>query len=164
VYRGAAARRAKILSSQLQGTPVFTARQIMTTDVVSVPPSMSIEKLVAVLEENGVSGLPVVDDAGRLVGVVTEYDLLRRICAKQLRGTVAEFMQSDVITISPEAMLDEIVELFLSKRIRRVFVCDEGQLLGVVSRRDLVVVGHVRQGIMDFVDDMAAQTTDAVSA
>jgi CBS domain-containing protein len=142
---------------------MFSARQIMSTDLVTVRPNTPVEDMVGILEDSYVSGLPVVDSLYHLVGVVTEYDLFKAIRLHQLHGTVADFMTADVITIDANAQLDEIVDVFLSKRIRRVLVTDAGKLVGVISRRDLVVVGQARQEIIDFVAELPSETASADS-
>lgn len=128
---------------------MFIAREIMTTDIVSVGPDTSIREAVELFELYRVSGLPVVDSRQRVLGVITEYDLLRSISSLQMRGKVADFMTSDVVTVGPDASLADLAELFVSTRVRRVPVVSEDKLVGVVSRRDLIFAGNVRQQLID---------------
>lgn len=128
---------------------LFTAKQVMTTGVVCVKRDTRIEEVVELFEQHRVSGLPVVDRQQRLLGVITEYDLLRSITALKMRGTVAEFMTRDVISIEEDASLTEIAEIFLSTRVRRVPVTRDGKVIGVISRRDLIFIANIRQRLLD---------------
>lgn len=108
-------------------------RDIMTTEVISARAETRVEDAARLLARHRISGLPVVDEAGALIGVVTEYDLLAR------RGTiVAEIMSRGVISVSPETDAEEVAHLLASRRVRRVPVLDGGRLIGIVSRSDLV--------------------------
>ena len=128
---------------------MFSARQMMTTDVVTATPETTLTALIALFETYAVSGVPIVDPTGVLLGVVTEFDLLEKICAHQLRGTVADVMTAETVTIDADATLDEIAEVFLERHIRRVPVTADGKLLGLISRRDLIVTASIRQQICD---------------
>lgn len=128
---------------------MFTAREMMTVDVVSVQPSTSIKEAVEIFERHRVSGLPVVNSQKHLLGVITEYDLLRSISTLQMRGTVADFMTEDLVTVRPEATLVELADLFISEQIRRVPVVSGAELIGVISRRDLIFAGNIRQQLTD---------------
>jgi CBS domain-containing protein len=108
-------------------------KQIMTTSVISVSEDETIEDAARSLARHRISGLPVVNKNGRLVGVVTEYDLI----SKQGQ-TVADIMSRGVISVSPETATEEVVHVLTNRRIRRVVVLDGDQLVGIVSRSDLI--------------------------
>jgi len=127
---------------------LFTARDIMTADVVAVHPDTTVEQAIDLFEQYGVSGLPVVDEEHRLLGMITEYDLSRSVRTLEMRGIVADFMTRDVITVDHHASLVDIVGTLLSSRIRRVPVLEDGRLVGVVSRRDLLFAGKIRQQLL----------------
>jgi CBS domain-containing protein len=132
------------------GAPsLFTAERIMTTDLITVRPDTTITEVAALLEEFGVSGLPVVDDQRRLLGVITEHDLLQGIVTLTMQGTVADHMTHQVATVSEHASIVEIARLFIETNVRRMPVVREGgELVGVISRRDLVFAGVVRQHLL----------------
>ncbi len=127
---------------------LFTAGDIMTTDVVSVRPDTTIQEAVDLFELRQISGLPVVDSQQRLLGVMTEYDLLQGISTLRLSGKVADFMTTDVTTVSQHVPLVDLAKLFLSTRVRRLPVISDGKVVGVISRRDLLFGGKIRQQLL----------------
>ncbi|MFL5807392.1 MAG: CBS domain-containing protein [Roseiflexaceae bacterium] len=105
----------------------------MTTAVISVPEDQTIEGAARLLARHHISGMPVVGRDGMPVGMVTEYDLISK--AGQ---TVGDIMSQDVISVSPETDIDEVSHLLATQRIRRVPVLQGNQLVGIVSRSDLI--------------------------
>lgn len=138
------------------------ARDIMTTDPVTVPPDTPLEAVAALMAERHISGLPVVEADGRLVGLVTDGDLMRRLSAKEdkpasffaaLLGATAnqalayarahgrrvrDVMSINLATVTEDTTVEEVAHLLETKRIRRVPVLRDGRLVGVVSRADLL--------------------------
>ncbi|MBY0336271.1 MAG: CBS domain-containing protein [Acetobacteraceae bacterium] len=138
------------------------ARDIMTRDLVTVTPDAPIAMVAAIMAERGVSGLPVVASDGRLCGLVTESDLLRRVAATRDRapgwlsglfgdagrlardyarshGTRArDVMTVHVTSIPPEAAVEDAAALLERLRVRRLPVVEDGKLLGLVSRADIL--------------------------
>src|SRR5262245_7998868 len=108
-------------------------REIMTTAVISVPEDATIEGAARLLAHKRISGLPVVNKNGMLIGLVTEYDLISKD-----GHTVADIMSRSVISVSPETDIEEVRHLLANQRIRRVPVLQGDQLVGIVSRSDLV--------------------------
>jgi CBS domain-containing protein len=109
------------------------AREIMTRDVISIIDDATVEDAARLLARNRISGLPVVNAAGLLLGLVTEHDLI----AKSGR-TVSDIMSRGVITISPDTEVEQVQHLLTNQRIRRVPVVEDGMVVGIVSRSDLV--------------------------
>ena len=138
------------------------AKEIMCLEVVSVSPDASILEAVRLMLQNRVSGLPVVDRQGMLVGVVTEGDFLRRAETGTQRKRarwieffmgpgqsadeyvhthgrkVADVMTSPPITITEDTRLDEIVSLMEQSSVKRVPVLRQGRVVGIVSRANLL--------------------------
>lgn len=109
-------------------------KEIMTQDVITVQSAMPVREVANLLSERAVSGVPVVDDEGRVLGVVSELDVVGRQGA-----TAADIMSKQVISVTEDTDVDEVLHLFLNQRIRRVPVLSGGQhLVGIVSRSDLV--------------------------
>ena len=89
---------------------------------------------------NKLSGLPVVDSENTLMGIVTEFDLIRALRSdRDLAVTsVDELMTQDVISVDPNTTFDEVMEILERERILRVPVVSDGRLVGVVSRSDVL--------------------------
>lgn len=113
----------------------LTARDIMTTSVLTVSPDTSVDDLARLLAEKNISGAPVVDQLGRVVGIVTDADLLG---ARPAQHTVESIMTREVVAISADEALQEIAFLLSARRINRVPVLDQGKLVGIISRADVV--------------------------
>lgn len=138
------------------------ASDIMVSDVITVSPDANIQDVAQILLEHRISGVPVVDASGKLVGIVSEGDLLRRAEAgtgherswwlKLLMGRevlaaeyvkehsrkVADVMTREVITAAPSAPVAEIARLLERNRIKRVPIVRDGALVGIVSRANLL--------------------------
>jgi len=138
------------------------AADIMTHPVFAIDPETPLAQAIRLMTEHKVSGLPVVGTDGQLVGMLTEGDLLRRVetgtegdrpgwlTSFLLPGReaekyvlthgrrVGELMTSRVVAVAPETPLQEVVALMQRHHVKRVPVVRNGQLLGIVSRADLV--------------------------
>ncbi len=136
--------------------------EIMSREVVSIGPDAPIREAIRLMLEHRISGVPVVDGAGKLVGIMTEGDLLRRFetgTERRLRPwlefflgprrlaedyvkthgrRVGEIMSRAVVSIGPDTPVGELVELMESRRIKRLPVVDGEVLVGIVSRADLM--------------------------
>jgi CBS domain-containing protein len=108
-------------------------REVMTTQVITVKEDQTKQQAARLLSQHHISGLPVVNDDNMVVGVVTNYDVI----AKQER-LVKDIMTRGVISVSADTDLEEVARILVHQRIRRLIVLDQGHLLGVVSRGDLV--------------------------
>lgn len=135
---------------------------VMTRHVISIAPDATVEDAAKLMLQRAISGLMVVDDQGQLAGVVTEGDLLRRDELGTQRHRpwwlrllvspgrqaadftrthgrrVKDVMTQDVVTVPSGAPLQEVVELMEQHRIKRVPVTQEGKVIGVVSRADML--------------------------
>jgi CBS domain-containing protein len=144
------------------------AADVMTAPVITVDPNTSVTALAALLCERGISGVPVVDAEGRMVGIVSEGDLLHRAelgteerWTKQRRSwwleaisshptssfrdyvkshgrTVESIMTRDVISVSETTELADIATLLETRRIKRVPVVRDDRIVGIISRSNLV--------------------------
>lgn len=145
-----------------------TVQDIMQTEVIAVPPAMSVSEVAQTLQEHGIHGVPVVDTAGQVAGIITESDffikekvmlylpsyidvlqkmLLRtaiepedRAEAEALLNATAEtIMTTPCVTVLPQLPLESLAIIFQEKRFRSVPVVDEmGHLVGIVSLFDLL--------------------------
>lgn len=115
------------------------ASDVMSRPVVSVDPTMPVRSAIVLLTENNFGALPVVSEGERLLGVVSEGDLLRASMKGASVGAVtADVMTSPVTTVPMTASLTELAQVLLDGRLRCVPVVDDGVLVGVVSRSDLL--------------------------
>jgi CBS domain-containing protein len=141
------------------------AMDVMTTDVITVDPDTTVPALATLLAERGISGVPVVDSSGRLVGIASEGDLLHRAeigtarrhrerrrswwlddfssdlareYVKSHGRTVKDIMTRDVVTVTEDTDLGDVAALLEAKRIKRVPVIRDGKVIGIISRANLV--------------------------
>lgn len=144
---------------------MLTARDIMTRDVITIRPEASVEDLARLLEERRISGLPVLDDQGGVVGVVTQSDLLQRSrdldlppalnildlhlfletpsrfqrrLEKLLGGKVKDVMTKNPITVAPDTPVQEIARLMSARGVHTLPVLEGGKLVGIVGKLDLI--------------------------
>ena len=138
---------------------------VMSRDVVVVAPETTVPEIARLMDRHQVSGVPVVDGRGGVVGIVTELDLLWRNAnlhvptylrvldvmiplgrpdefeedlRRALGTTAADVMTADVVTVPPDADLADLATLMAEKRVNPVPVLDGGRLVGIVSRSDFV--------------------------
>ncbi|MGG5886832.1 CBS domain-containing protein [Falsiroseomonas sp. HC035] len=140
----------------------LSARDLMTTEMVTVPPETPVLAMARLLSERSISAVPVLDPAGRLLGIVTEADLIRRLAgeveepsswlanlfhsaerdalrfARTHGATAADLMSTDLVTTGPATPAAEVAQMMEKKNIRRVLVTQDDRLLGIVSRADLL--------------------------
>ncbi|HZW68019.1 MAG TPA: CBS domain-containing protein [Pseudogracilibacillus sp.] len=141
-------------------------KDIMTKDVITVNESDTIEQCAKLLTTHNLSGLPVVDESGNLTGIITEGDLIRRSAKvptpayleflggiiyldnpnkffdevkKSMGLTAKEAMTDELTTISPEEEIEKAATTLVRKKIKRLpVVNEEGKLIGIVSRKDIM--------------------------
>jgi CBS-domain-containing membrane protein len=138
---------------------VFTVSEVMTRDVISASPQTTFKEAVRLLEDHRISGLPVVDRSGKLVGVVSEADLLNKVEKREPDAyvlesrrhrldrsrasalDVASAMSRDVVSVRPDAPIALAAREMHARGFKRLPVVDaEGRLVGIVSRGDLLKV------------------------
>jgi CBS domain-containing protein len=105
----------------------------MSSPVITVSARATRTQIAEILTRHRISAAPVVDDAGAVVGLVSEHDLLT---GTNTRAT--DLMTTAVISVSPDCSLSDLGHLLIERRIRRVLVLHSGRLAGIVSRGDVV--------------------------
>jgi CBS domain-containing protein len=116
-----------------------TAGEIMTSDIVTVRPDCSIAEAIELLLNEEISGLPVMDEAGHLVGVITEFALLAVAYDQRVKNhTVSQHMTTELITVDADDPISRVADLCIVHRVRRVPVMKNGRLVGVIARRDVL--------------------------
>jgi CBS domain-containing protein len=120
-------------------TPITAILDRKGRTVFSVPPSTSVADAVAEMNRHRIGSVLVIDGA-KITGIFTERDVLRRVVGAGVDpklSTVADVMTTGVITISPEATIEETMVLFTEKRCRHLPVLDQGRLIGTISIGDI---------------------------
>ena len=144
---------------------MLTAQNIMTREVITVKENATVRELAALLLTNNISGAPVVDDAGKVIGVVTESDLIfqnkkvhlptafaildafvflerpekMELELKKIAGSkVGDICSRKLISVGPETELEELATLMAEKKIHTLPVMSEGRLVGVIGKSDII--------------------------
>jgi CBS domain-containing protein len=118
---------------------MMTAGAIMTSGLVTVRPDASIEEAIELVLREQVSGLPVLDEDGRLVGVITEFALLAIAYDRRVKNhTVSQHMTRDLITVDVDDPVSRVADLCIVHRVRRVPVIKDGRMVGIIARRDVL--------------------------
>lgn len=158
--------RARLLSSEPRSTaPATRVRDLMTPEVVFVTEDAPVSRIARLMQDKAISGIPVVDDEQRVVGMVTDLDLIVRNTRldppaffqvldgripletpghykkrlQHMLGTKArDVMTPGVVTISPEVEVETLATLMVKRKVNPVPVVEDGRLVGVVSRADVI--------------------------
>ncbi|WP_306549763.1 CBS domain-containing protein [Desulfobulbus sp.] len=144
---------------------MLTAQNIMTSEVITVKENATVRELAALLLTSNISGAPVVDDAGKVIGVVTESDLIfqnkkvhlptafaildafvflerpekMEMELKKIAGSkVGDICSRKLISVGPETELEELATLMAEKKIHTLPVMSEGRLVGVIGKSDII--------------------------
>jgi CBS domain-containing protein len=119
---------------------VATVSEVMNTSVVTVDPTSSIGEAAEKMIEAGVGAVVVMEDMARIVGIVTERDLLRAVAqrARAAEARVRQWMTEGVITIEPETEIKDAAKMMFERNFRHLPVVNkDGRLLGIASLRRL---------------------------
>jgi len=134
----------------MNGQNIPTAMDIMTTSLTTFTPETSIFSAIRTLITKKISGAPVLDHDGQIVGILSEHDCLRILSSDEFyadqqeqEGRVKDFMTAPKLVIPPDMGLYAIAHYFLTRSVRRIPVVQDGRLLGQVSRRDVLRVVDV---------------------
>jgi CBS domain-containing protein len=111
----------------------MTAKDIMTRDIISVSPTMSVKELAMTLIKNQISGAPVSSRNGEIVGVVSEADIVAKK-GKDVRA----IMTKKIVSVKEETPVEEIAQLMTTHKIKRLPVMRGDKVVGIVSRADIV--------------------------
>jgi CBS domain-containing protein len=141
-------------------------KDIMTTEVITVSTGDSVELCAKLMQENNISGLPVLNEAGKVSGIVTEGDLIRRASRVKAPGYLeilggliylgspkkfveelqramsleaGQLMSKNLVSVTPDDTVEHAATLMVEKKISRLPVLDQnGKLVGIISRRDIM--------------------------
>ncbi len=117
------------------------ARAIMTHRVYTISSEASVQEVAQLLSREHISGAPVIDREGRIVGIITQADIIGKVDREGLR--VADIMNPEVIAVDEETRVGEVAMLLYKRKIKRVPVMRNGKMVGIISRADIVqAVAH----------------------
>ena len=144
---------------------MLKVKDIMTTEIITVSPETEIVQATKLLLENRINGVPVLDETGRLVGILCQSDLIaqqrklpipsfftlldgliplisKKQIDKQVRKiaavTVAEAMTPNPVTVQPDTNIQEVAALMVDRNFHTIPVVDEGELVGIVGKEDIL--------------------------
>lgn len=126
-----------------------TAKDIMSSKLIVAKEGMNIEDAVKILVNNKITGLPVVDGKGKMIGILSEYDIIASV-GKEKKIDSSLFKNgitysTKVESVSEDTSLQEILDRFIQLKCRRLPVLDrDGRLAGIISRRDVMKVLYYR--------------------
>jgi CBS domain-containing protein len=148
-----------------RGATMLKVKDIMTKEIITVSPETEIVKATKLLLENRINGVPVLDETGRLVGILCQSDLIaqqrklpipsfftlldgliplisKKQIDKQVRKivavTVAEAMTPNPVTVQPDTNIEEVAALMVDRNFHTIPVVDEGELVGIVGKEDIL--------------------------
>ncbi len=137
-YKAAQKQPEKVLDQAI------LAKDFMTKKLITFSPKQPLNEVIQILISKGISGGPVINENGVLIGVISEGDCLKEVVkgkynnSPQMMGVVEDYMTADPVTVGPSENIFEIARLFLKLRLRRFPVLDQGKLVGQISQRDVM--------------------------
>ncbi len=134
--------------------------EIMTKEVVTISPDVSLKDAAEVFRDKRISGIPVVNDDGRTVGIITLTDMLKALnriytlkelqdrmgaldfskmrADERLKGRVRDIMTKEVYTMGPHETVDNLMRIMFTKNIHTIPIIEQGRIIGIVGKRDLI--------------------------
>ncbi|MFA5779506.1 MAG: CBS domain-containing protein [Elusimicrobiota bacterium] len=118
---------------------MLKVKDVMTKNVVTIKADIPLKDAIRILVGKGISGVPVVDDSGKVTGILSEKDIMNYMFSGNLStAVVSEAMTKNVVSMTSETDLDKVALLISEKKFRRVPIIDNGKLVGIISRRDII--------------------------
>jgi len=153
---------------------MYQIKDAMSSEVVWLRPDVTIEAAIRILLQHSVTGAPVKDDNGRLCGIISQFQLLEVIYDPKVKtARVRDLMTRSVITVEEDDLLGIAANMFVVHRIHRLPVMRDGEVVGIISRSDLlrysITIGERMDEFFEKLRTMPARpteiaTTDLVSA
>lgn len=118
---------------------ILKAIDIMEKNVITIGPDVTLDIAIQQLLENRISGMPVVDEHEKIVGIISEKDILNFLFCGYLHNTkVSEAMTESLIHFPPDARIEKIAVAISKYQFRRVPIVQDDKVIGIVSRRDII--------------------------
>lgn len=133
-------------------------REIMTKSVRTATPSMSLQEVAVLMREGDMGAVPVVED-GKLIGIVTDRDIVVRVVAegKDASTRVADAMTKELFTVTPDDFVFEAIRLMGDRQVRRVPVINEnGDLAGIIAMADVALETEDEREIAETLEEISS--------
>ena len=143
-------------------SPSMYIHEIMSKNVVKVNHEISALEISKIMVKRGVSSVGIIDNANKIIGIVTEKDLIREVCAKNILAetlTAAKMMSSPLITISKNSTINDAAKLMVEKKIKHLAIYENNDIIGIVTTSDLI--NFLRNKIKSI--DLDSNLLDAIS-
>jgi signal-transduction protein with cAMP-binding, CBS, and nucleotidyltransferase domain len=143
-------------------SPSMYIHEIMSKNVVKVNHEISALEISKIMVKRGVSSVGIIDNANKIIGIVTEKDLIREVCAKNILAdtlTAAKMMSSPLITISKNSTINDAAKLMVEKKIKHLAIYENNDIIGIVTTSDLI--NFLRNKIKSM--DLDSNLLDAIS-
>ena len=134
-------------------------RSIMTSNVVAATPEMNLHAVARMMREGDMGAAPVVDETGKLVGIVTDRDIVVRAIADKLdwQTPVGDVMTTEIFTVKPDDFVFQAIRLMGDKQIRRIPVVDDaGKLKGILSLADIALEMEDEREIAEALEEISS--------
>jgi CBS domain-containing protein len=145
---------------------MYQVKDAMNDQVISIRPQATVEEAIHLLLDRNISGAPVIDERGRLCGIITQFQLMEVLYDPNVKHSkIQECMTRDVFTIEEDALLGTAANLLIVHRIQRIPVLRGGVVVGTISRRDLLrYFAETGEEIEAFFSKLrSTQATDALA-
>ena len=136
--------------------------EIMSKNVVKVNHEISALEISKIMVKRRVSSVSIIDNDNKIIGIVTEKDLIREVCAKNILAntlTAAKVMSSPLITISKNSSINDATKLMVEKKIKHLAIHENNDVIGIVTTYDLINVLRNKMKSMD----LDSNLLDAIS-
>jgi predicted transcriptional regulator len=150
------------LMHNVDESPSMYIHEIMSKNVVKVNHEISALEISKIMVKQGVSSVGIIDNDNKIIGIVTEKDLIREVCAKNILAntlTAAKIMSSPLITISKDSNINDAAKLMVEKKIKHLAIYENNDIIGIVTTSDLI--NFLRNKIKSM--DLDSNLLDAIS-
>jgi signal-transduction protein with cAMP-binding, CBS, and nucleotidyltransferase domain len=150
------------MSGESSAASITPVGEIMSEQLETINFSNTAQESAIKMSDRNVSSLVVLDDNARAIGIITERDLVRRVCTREVPSSsinVENVISSPVKTVSPETSIDEVADVMVSNKVRHILIVDNNQKpVGIISATD--IVAYVRENS----ENVAKISSDVIEA